>query len=312
MIILRDTITNHLCYNPRNKRNRPQRDSVWAVDQAGWLRVIKIFYHTITSRPVKRMADLLLFGQQADFEETVNLAFEAVDAEITKQAFLARDKLLIVSRQELNASNLIGFRVLDENGWTLLGECGWIFVQYISVSQTHISFKAVQPSLEDIEKYFSRNSMFLLDNLFELSVEQIRALQHTKAFEKLIAGRREMLRSFYAPISARLVGQAQSLVKASQPEPESHPISGGRPGLANDELIRRLALVLLERRLKQKDPGLTRGEFVVQAQQKLKIPLESHTIKNAAKLLTRVQKNEEQTVLAMAEEMAANWQKKFE
>lgn len=255
---------------------------------------------------------MFLSEQQADYEETLELAFESVDAEITRQAFLVRDQRLWVNRQEFNASNLIGFQVFDENGWTLLGECGWIFVQYTGLNQTRISFKVLQPSGEDIEKYCSANSALLLDDLYGLSADQIRTLQKTQAFEKLIAGRQKMLRSFYTPISAKLMEQAQSLAKALQPEPGSHTISSGRPGLSNDELLRRLALVLLEKRLKQKDPGLTRGEFVFLVQQKLKIPLEMHTIKNAAKLLAHAQKNDEQTVLSMAEKMAVEWQKQFE
>ena len=90
--------------------------------------------------------------------------------------------------------------------------------------------------------------------------------------------------------------------------PANPGMGGGRPSLSTEEKTRRLALLLLEERLKQKNPGYTRGEFVFQVQQKLQLPIDMNTIKNAVNLLARARKEHEQDVIAQAEALADQWQ----
>lgn len=251
-----------------------------------------------------------MFYPPFDFEQIVEASLAALDAEMSAQAFIQRANRLWLGRQELTPGLLVGYRVSDENGWTKYGECGWIVLQHLDSHRTLMSFKVTAPTAEDREIYLSIRSTPMPENLSGMSVEQIKAWQVYHVQDELYQKRKTFLQNLCASISEKVTKLVQPGPTLSQPKAGSNlPVrSGGRPGLPDDEKLRRLALVILERKLKQIDPGLTHGEFAFQVQQKLKIPLEEHTIRNAAKLLERAQKNQEHELLSQAESLAAKWQ----
>lgn len=253
-----------------------------------------------------------MFSQPFDFEMHVEASLATVDAEMSAQAFLRRDHHLWIGRQEITPGLLIGYRVFHESGLGNYGECGWILLQHVDAGRTLFSFKTMEPAAGDIELYSETRPISLPDNTHELSVETILSCHKVKMVEELYLNRKRVLHEIATQLSGRLAIIAQPVVSTHRMESSRSKKAGGRPGLSEEEMIRRLALVFLERQLKRKDPGFTRGEFVFQVQQKLEMPVETHTVKNATKLLDQAQKDELQHVLSQAETLAAEWQKQFE
>jgi len=254
-----------------------------------------------------------LFYPPYDFEQIVNAPLATLDAEMSAQAFLQRANRLWLGRQELTPGLLVGYRVSDENGWTKYGECGWIFLQHLDSHRTLMLFKVTTPIEEDRKIYLSIRPMPMPENLTGKSVEEIKVWQEYHVQDELYQQRKMYLLKLCVALSEKVTKLMLSGPTITQPQAGSGSSvrSGGRPGLPTDEKLRRLALVMLEKKLKQIDPGLTHGEFAFQVQQKLKIPLEEHTIRNAAKLLERAQKNDEQQLLSQAEALVAEWQSRF-
>jgi len=256
------------------------------------------------------MADL--FYIPFDFEICLEASFAAVDAEVSAQAFVSRDSGVSMGREEIVPDRVVGYRIISEQGATQCGVCGWIIVQYVEATRTLLAFKVALPGDSDFTSYASFYSIPVPGNTYELSIEELVAIQKIRFSEMLAATRQRILREVCELVSRRFTNVGRPVAPSLSPKSNRPKKAGGRPGLPDDEMVRRLALVLLERRLKQKDPGFTRGEFVFRIHQKLEFPVEMHTIKNAAKLLEQAQKDDQQHMLSQAETLAMDWQQQLE
>ncbi len=243
------------------------------------------------------------------YDQIVNFPLAAVDAEMAVYHQLMRDSGLSVSRVENLPNRLVVYTVTKYSLMQEYGDCGRLFIQFLDDKKTRLSFDVAAPDKYGAARFAVDGNLRLLGGL---NPEKLKPDEFARGFSVLRELRFQFLKEICASILTRLAVSADEAPAAPAPEKAAPSFGGGRPGLPEDERLRRLALLLLEQRLKQKDPGLTRGEFVFLVQQKLKIPLEVHTLKNAAQLLTRTQKNEEGVILSRAENMAAEWQKLFE
>lgn len=252
-----------------------------------------------------------MFFPEIDYQVFVETSLETLDAEMSACAVLWRQKGPMLNRNEITPQRLIGYRVFSDYGTNLLGECGWINVQYVESKRTQLWFQITAPSDDDYENYVRYYQFSLPANAYELSAEELRAHRKTQLDGYLRLNRHRLLSEICEHVLRRL--PKPELFPAPEISQDAKPSQhkGGRPGLLESEKLRRLALMLLERRLKQADPGLTRGEFVIRVQEKLRLPVEVHTIKNSASLLARAQENGEDDLLALAENQAAEWQKHF-
>jgi len=84
----------------------------------------------------------------------------------------------------------------------------------------------------------------------------------------------------------------------------------GKLPLSQDETIRRIAAALLEEDLKKKDKGMTRGEVVVIAQERLSVILKDTEIKDGKKRLDRARHKKNQILLDFAQELLNSWLQK--
>lgn len=248
---------------------------------------------------------------EKSFLAVVDASLEVLDAEMSACAFLWRLTGPSLNRQEITPQRLIGYRVFSDYGNNLLGECGWLNLQYLDPNRASLWFQVTAPSDDDYDRYAQHYQFSLPLNVYEWSADAIRAHRKQQLDQLLSSNRHRLLVEICMSVLSRLPKPDLTATTSAQIDTKSSRLKGGRPGLPDDEKLRRLALVMLEKKLKQIDPGLTHGEFAFQVQQKLKIPLEEHTIRNAAKLLERAQKNDEQQLLSQAEALVAEWQSRF-
>ena len=244
-----------------------------------------------------------------EYDQTINVPLAAVDAEMAVYHQIMRDSGLMVSRVENIPNRLVVYVVTKFSLGQEYGDCGRLFIQFLDEKKTRLSFDVAAPDKFGAARFAVEGTLRLLGGL---NPEKLKPDEFARGFSVLRNLRFQFLHEICDSILARLMVSEETSPALPLPEKASPIFGGGRPGLPDDEKLRRLALLMLEQRLKQKDPGLTRGEFVFSVQQKLKIPLEMHTLKNATQLRARAQKNAEQAILLRAENMAAEWQKQFE
>ena len=244
------------------------------------------------------------------YEQILNVPMAAVDAEMAVFHQVNRGNGLSVNRVENIPDRLVVYVITMDALTQEYGDCGRLFIQFLDEKKTRLSFDVAVPDKYHAARFSVEGTLRLLGGP---KPERLTPGEFARGSAVLSQLRFQVLKEICDTLQTHLAVSSPEL-PATIPVPEKDLSKnlGGRPGLPEAEKLRRLALVLLEQRLKQADPGLTRGEFVFQVQQKLKIPLEMHTIKNAAKLLESAQENGEHDLLVLVENQAAEWQKEFE
>ncbi len=237
----------------------------------------------------------------------LNAPLSAVDAEIAHYCHQLSSSGLAFGRSEQITGTLIVYSIFDNSGWTKYGDCGRIFIKYLDHQTTRVQTEAQKPSQKDAANFASPT---YLSNPNSAENELRSDDDLVRGYSTLLIHRTEFLQEICDTTSSRLANSSNTSNSTSSiPEKKLPESKGGRPGLADKDKIERIALAKLERRLKYKNPGLTRGEFVVWIREKLGFTMiASHTIKNAVKLLERAQENDEQNVLLEAEALADKWQ----
>ena len=239
------------------------------------------------------MAELSL--PKFDFDQTLNAPLAAVNAELAVYCKLNHDSGLS-SRLEDNTSGLIVHVITLNAPGQEYGDCGRIFIQFLTDQKTRLSFEVAAPYAADIARFMEQEHKNMRMPLSGRNPKKLTLAEFESGFSVLRNLRLQALKVICTAVIKRV-------------EMPSNPgLGGGRPGLTTEEKIRRMALLLLEERLKQKNPGYTRGEFVFQVHQRLQLPIDMNTIKNAVNLLARARKEHEQDVIAQAEALADQWQ----
>ena len=241
------------------------------------------------------------------YEQTLNVSFAPVDAEMALYVQLNRSTSLSVGRFEDLPGRLVIYNVYMYAAGQEYGDCGRIFIQYLEQHKTRLSIEVNAPDKYGAARFAAPGVLRLMGGL---NPEKLSQEEFERGYSVLYDLRLVFLKEIILLVIARLPAPepVSSPVRKAPTIKKSDQLPAGRPGLPVDEKLHRLALVLLESKLKQRDPGLTRGEFIFQVQEKLKIPLEIHTVKNAHNLLERARKNNEQDIIALAEKQAQEWQ----
>ena len=239
------------------------------------------------------MAELSL--PKFDFDQTLTAPLAAVNAELAVYCKLNHDSGLS-SRLQDNTSGLTVHVIMLNAPGQEYGDCGRILIQFLTDQKTRLSFEVAAPYADDIARFMEQEHKNVRMPLSGRNPKKLTLAEFESGFSVLRNLRLQALRVICTAVIKRVE------------MPANPGMGGGRPGLPTEEKIRRLALLLLEERLKQKNPGYTRGEFVFQVQQKLQLPIDMNTIKNAVNLLARARKEHEQDVIAQAEALADQWQ----
>ncbi len=194
---------------------------------------------------------------------------------------------------------LIVYRITQQGPLPYLGTCGGIRLQYISEFRTRISVEIEEcDDLELARKYgrlsekerhdfpYSSDEVFLSNgrhDVFHLRWETLVSLCKQTLSDLAI----------YHPHQVR--NESQSMGR------------GGRPPLAQEEIVLRMALGLLEEHLKKMDKDTKRGEVVLLAVEKLNIPAEIGDVKDGMERLRRARHTNDQSQLQSAEELIQSW-----
>ena len=243
------------------------------------------------------------------YEQILNVPLAAVDAEMAVYHQVNRGNGLSVSRVENIPGRLVVYMITLYALTQEYGDCGRLFIQFLDEKKTRLSFDLAVPDKDHAARFSVEGTSRMLGGP---KPERLTPDEFTRGAAVLSQLRFQVLKEICDTLQTRLPVSALELPATTlSPEKDLSKNPGGRPGLPEAEKLRRLALMLLERRLKQADPGLTRGEFVVRVQDKLRLPVEVHTIKNSASLLARAQESGEHDLLSLAEKQAAEWQKHF-
>ena len=238
------------------------------------------------------------------YQTTINIPFGAVDAELALYHQLSRDSGTRFARFEHIPGRLVIYIVTIFTPDREYGESGRIFAQFLEDKITRLSF-----DVATVDKYGA--ARFASDPLVKmfggLDPERLTPAEFERGASILFGLRFQALKEICENIQSRL----EPLEEPSLSEPVAPPserVLGGRPTLDEEVLVSRLGLVLLERRMKKKDPGLYRDEFVYKVQKDLKILVESHTIKNTIPKLEAIMRDGPQHLLEQAEKLADEWQ----
>jgi len=93
-----------------------------------------------------------------------------------------------------------------------------------------------------------------------------------------------------------------------QPEAKQIPADqAGKPALALEEATLRISLAMLEKHLKTQDAGMTRGEVVVFAQERLAILTTINNIKDGIRRLKDAEWKNDESLLAAARDQLQHW-----
>jgi hypothetical protein len=238
------------------------------------------------------------------YQTTMNISLGAIDAELALYHQLSRDSGTTFSRFENIPGRLVAYIVSIFTPEREYGESGRIFIQFLEENKTRLSFEVAE-----VDKYGA--ARFASDALIKmfggLDPERLRPDEFERGASILFELRFQALKEICENIQSRL----EPLAGPSPAEPfvpPSEKAPGGRPTLDEEELVRRLALVLLERRVKKRVPGLSRNNFAAIVWRKLKLPVEAHTIKNTVSKLKEIEREGPQHLLEKAEKQADEWQ----
>jgi len=254
-----------------------------------------------------RMAELSL--PTFDIDQVFNVPLAAVDAGLAVYFQRMRDTGLSRLRNENIPNRLVVYTVTLYAPEQEYGDCGHIYVQFIDDKKTRVSCEVAPPDKYGAARFAVDGTLRMMGGL---NPEKLKQNEFERGSLVLRGLRLQVLSDICARALAHLVVPVEAPAAPAAPEKKPAENNAGRPGLFTEEKVHRLALVVLEKRLKRKDPGFTRGEFVFLVQQKLQLAVEMNTVKNAVSLLERAAKNGEEQLLAAAETLADHWQARLE
>jgi hypothetical protein len=238
-----------------------------------------------------------------DHEFTLEAPLDAVDAALAVIHQLQRDRGLSVMRGDNIPGKLVVYVFTVYMPGQNLGDCGRVYLKYLDEKKTRMSIQVASPDDYHAARFVVNGKYNDSD---QLNLEQFTQDDLNNGSHNLRTLRRQFLMELCDSV-ARRVAPAQDMDLENHMEGEFGRENPGRPGLPQEEKLRRLALVVLERKLKQKDPGFTRAEFVYLVQKNLKMIVETHTIKNAARLYDQTINTEDQDLLSAVERKAQEW-----
>lgn len=224
------------------------------------------------------------------YQRIVDFPLDAVDAAFK---LICRDQLdLWHKRVEELPGKLVIYCIADERKEKCLGDCGEIRVQYYSPYQVRLSLEVDPCNDEDILRY---HSLFRNQTAGRIIL--------TKGGTEIQWGRETLLTNLCDQMMANL-GTTHPLFPDTP-----RPVAGqaGKPLLSEEEAILRVALAILEKLLKQKDAGMTRGEVVVLARERLGILTTINNIKDGKIRLGDADSKGAETLINSAQKQVDAW-----
>lgn len=241
------------------------------------------------------------------YEKTLKVPLGSVDAELAMMHELNHQAGMILNRAELVPGRLVSYVLIVQREQEEYGECGRIFIQYLGEAITRISFEVSHQDFFPAD-HFTRNKHLAL--LGGINPDQLSKDQLIERNHLLFDLRYRALAEVCETVRMRLEDLDPLIVIPAQVSTPRLP--SGRPSLPDEELIRRLALVILEKRLKASDPGLTRKEFVFKVHTALKYLITPSTLKNAAHTFGELERQQDEHLLPRAARLADTWQSSLE
>jgi hypothetical protein len=194
-------------------------------------------------------------------------------------------------RTEELPGKLIIYQVIDERRKRCLGTCGEIRIQFLSPAQVRLSVEVYPCFDDDVFRFYAPSS-------------------RTSARLAYVEGDSEMWpmrKAFLNDLCSRLI---RDLEACGTIQPEVRQIStdqAGKPALALEEATLRISLALLEKHLKSQDAGMTRGEVVVLARERLDILTTINNIKDGIRRLKDADCENDESLLTAAQGQFQTW-----
>lgn len=214
---------------------------------------------------------------------------DTVDAALM---FLFRDQFEIrYKRIEELPSKLVIYTVADEQRIHNIGVCGEIRVLFFGPCQARLSIEVYPCNDEDVIKFYNASN------------RETARMARANGDGEIRKGRKELLMSLCNRLRTDL--EASGSVQPEIQKPSSG--QAGKPALPLEEASLRIALALLEKRYKAQDSGMTRGEVVVLAREKLGILTTISNIKDGMRRLEDTKWKNDENLLAAAQERLYTW-----
>jgi hypothetical protein len=231
--------------------------------------------------------------------------FAAVDAELA--IICQRKRNLSYRRSEQIPGSLVIYSMCDISGWTNYGDCGQIVLQFLDDGKTCLSVKVTPPNKSDAALFAPRGSgwgQFLTNserekylNDSELSLGYITLFNH----------RLEFLNSICITVSTMVSEQLQPDANNKLEQKNTSSRKRRTHGHSVGERIDRIALLLLEKKIKEENFYISHKSAVARIQTIFEFPIEEYTIRNARKYFLEAQSDYDEQTLSQAEKKAEEW-----
>jgi len=194
-------------------------------------------------------------------------------------------------RTEELPGKLIIYQVIDERRKRCLGECGEIRIQFLSFAQARLSIEVYPGFEEDVFRFYDPSSK----------------TSARLAYAQWDCELRPMRKAFLTDLCSRLIKDLEAC-GTIQPEARQIPTDqAGKPALALEEATLRTSLAMLEKHLKTQDAGMTRGEVVVIARERLDLLTTINNIKDGIRRLKDAEWKNDESLLSAAQEQFQTW-----
>jgi len=194
-------------------------------------------------------------------------------------------------RTEELPGKLIIYQVIDERRKRCLGTCGEIRIQFLSPTQVRLSVEVYPCSDDDVFHFYNPSSR----------------TSARLAYAQWDSELRPMRKEFLNDLCSRLIKdlEVNGPVHSDIKQPPAN--QAGKPELEREEATLRISLAMLEKHLKAQDAGMTRGEVVVLAQERLAILTTINNIKDGIRRLKDAYWQNDESLLTAAQDQFQTW-----
>jgi len=194
-------------------------------------------------------------------------------------------------RTEELPGKLIIYQVIDERRNRCLGTCGEIRIQFLSPAQIRLSLEVYPCSEDEIFRFYAPSSRTSARLAYASGESEIRPMRKV----------------FLNDLCSHLIRDLASC-GTIQSDVRQIPVNqAGKPELAREEATLRISLAMLEKHLKAQDTGMTRGEVVVLAREKLDILTTINNIKDGIRRLKDADWKNDEPLLTAAQDQFQTW-----
>jgi hypothetical protein len=234
----------------------------------------------------------------AVIEHVMNVAFPLAAVDAAMKLACRDTKGLSHYRHEEIPDRLIVYHINQQDPPAGIGTCGGIRIQYLTDQHTKLSVE-VESCSEDLGISYG----VVPEHAHLFSSDDLQTAIQGSGVRRVESYRKQILTD--------LCNQAIFDLTTNQPLDTLSPArSGGRPHVSRKDVVLRVALAMLEKKLKDKDKGMKRGEVIILARKNFgytKDDVKETVIKDGLVRLNKaIEKNDEE-LLSAAEEKVNSW-----